>query len=75
MEGKIGNNSENLDFKMILSEIRRKKLMELVKKLKNKEDQQQVVTDEITTPYSKIVRNILPDANFDWRQDKMFNNL
>lgn len=57
---------------MILSDIRRKKLMELAYKLKNNEGQSQII-DEITTPYSKIVKNILPNANFEWRKDKTYN--
>lgn len=46
--------------------------MELAYKLKNNEGQSQII-DEITTPYSKIVKNILPNANFEWRKDKTYN--
>lgn len=73
MEGKIGDNSENLAFKMILSDIRRKKLVELAQKLRANEGQSSHIQDEITTPYSKIVKTILPNADFDWRNDKTYN--
>ena len=73
VEGRYGNNSNNLEFKMILSEIRRTKLIELVSKYKMG-DTPNLVQDDITTPFSKIVRNILPNADFDWRKDKLINN-
>ena len=46
--------------------------MDLAKKLKNNEGQVSI-QDEITTPYSKIVKTILPNADFDWRNDKSLN--
>ena len=58
---------------MILSEIRRGKLLDLIYKFKLG-DTPNVVQDEITAPFSKIVRNILPNADFDWRKDKHLHN-
>ena len=58
---------------MILSEIRRSKLLDLIFKFKMG-DAPNVVQDDITIPFSKIVRNILPNADFDWRKDKLLNN-
>lgn len=68
VEGKIEGNSSNLAFKMILSQIRRDRLMKLCMSYKSG-DPAQVLPDVITKPYSKIVKNIKPDAVFDWRNE------
>lgn len=73
MEGKYGTGSGDLEFNMILSQIRRSKLLDLISKFKIG-DTPNVVQDDITTPFSKIVRKILPNADFDWRKDKLINN-
>ena len=73
VEGKYGGNSSNLPFKLILGEQRRRNLIKQYKSYKNS-DTYSSVPDEITASYSKLVKNIRPEANFDWRKDPTFNS-
>ena len=72
VEGKIEGNSSNLAFKMILSQIRRDRLMKLCMSYKSGESGS-ILKDEITTPYSKIVKGIKPDAQFDYKTSERSN--
>lgn len=72
VEGKISGNSSELPFKLILSQKRRENLINLYKSYSTG-DPKSIKSDGITTPYSKLVKTIKPDANFDWRKDPKFH--
>lgn len=56
--GKLGDDSTKLPFKLILSQIRRKNLLNLMKEYKNS-DTYCDPKDEITMPYQKVIGGIL----------------
>ena len=71
VDGNIEGSSPHLAFKMILGQIRRRRLLNLMNEYQN-DDVQHAPVDDITLPYSKIVKGMKPDANFDWKKDPHF---
>ncbi len=59
--GKLGDDSMKLPFKLILSQIRRKNLLNLIKEYKGG-DTLCEPKDEITMPYQKVISGILEVA-------------
>lgn len=59
--GKLGDDSKKLPFKLILSQIRRKNLLNLIKEYKGG-DTLCEPKDEITMPYQKVISGILAVA-------------
>jgi hypothetical protein len=65
---------------MLLSEIRRNKLINLLNELKHCEDTKQreddnikKPVDNITEPFSKIIKTLRPQADFEYKNDNDFN--
>jgi hypothetical protein len=56
--GKLGDETKKLPFKLILSQIRRKNLLNLMKEYKSG-DTYCEPKDEITMPYQKVIGGIL----------------